>query len=94
MKMVSYLKEEHEHLGIVVDDLLYDVELIHPDIPNTMSMFLNYWDELFPILQAGDLAIREGTPVAPRPSLSIRSSCWLPSPFPLPVATAMRSGNT
>jgi len=60
MKMVSYLKEEHEQLGIVVDDLVYDVALIHPDIPNTMSMFLNYWDELFPILQAGDLAIREG----------------------------------
>ncbi|HXB36039.1 MAG TPA: fumarylacetoacetate hydrolase family protein [Puia sp.] len=60
MKMVSYLKEEHEQLGIVVGDLLYDVGMIHPDIPNTMSMFLNYWDELFPILQAGDLAIREG----------------------------------
>src|ERR1700677_143695 len=59
MKIVSYLKEENEQLGIVVDDLLYEIELIHPDIPNTMNMFLNYWDELFPILQAGGVAIRE-----------------------------------
>lgn len=57
--MVSYLKDEHEQLAIIVDDLLYDVELIHPDIPNTMNMFLTYWDELFPLVQAGDLAIRE-----------------------------------
>jgi len=45
---------------VLVDGLLYDVELIHPDIPNTMNMFLNYWDELFPLVQAGDLAIQEG----------------------------------
>ena len=60
MKLVSYLKDEHEQLALLVDGLLYDVELIHPDIPNTMNMFLNYWDELFPIVQAGDLAIQEG----------------------------------
>jgi fumarylacetoacetate (FAA) hydrolase len=59
MKLVSFLKEDHEKLGIVVDDLLFDVELIHPDVPNTMNMFLNYWDELIPILQAGELAIRD-----------------------------------
>jgi fumarylacetoacetate (FAA) hydrolase len=60
MKLISYLKEEHEQLAVLVDDLLYDMELIHPDIPNTMNMYLNYWDELYPIVQAGDLAIREG----------------------------------
>ena len=60
MKLVSYLKDEHEQLAVFVDGLLYDVGLIHPDIPNTMNMFLNYWDELFPIVQAGDLAIQEG----------------------------------
>jgi fumarylacetoacetate (FAA) hydrolase len=59
MKIISYLKEDREQMAILVEDLLYDVELIHPDIPNTMNMFLNYWDELIPILQAGDLAIRE-----------------------------------
>lgn len=33
MKIVSYLKEEHEQLAILVDDLVYDMETIHPDVP-------------------------------------------------------------
>jgi fumarylacetoacetate (FAA) hydrolase len=60
MKIVSYLKEEHEQLAILVDGWLYDMELIHPDIPNTINMYLNYWEELFPIVQAGVLAIQDG----------------------------------
>jgi fumarylacetoacetate (FAA) hydrolase len=60
MKLVSYLKEEHDQLAILVDGLLYDMEFIHPDIPNSMSMFLNYWDELLPIARAGELAVRGG----------------------------------
>ncbi|HVW62579.1 MAG TPA: fumarylacetoacetate hydrolase family protein [Puia sp.] len=60
MKIVSYLKDQHEQLAILVDGWVYDMELIHPDIPNTMSMYLNYWDELFPLVQAGELAIQDG----------------------------------
>src|SRR5258708_36643022 len=85
MKIVSYLKETQEQLAVLVDDVLYDMELIHPDLPNTMSMFLNYWDELFPIIQAGELAIREGhigrikaVPVGRVPLLA---------PFPFPPSS-------
>jgi len=60
MRIVSYLKEEHEQLAVLVEGLLYDMELIHPDIPNTMGMFLNYWEELYPLVQAGELAIQDG----------------------------------
>jgi fumarylacetoacetate (FAA) hydrolase len=60
MRIVSYLKEDHEQLAIQVEGLLYDMELIHPDIPNTMGMFLNYWEELYPLVQAGELAIQDG----------------------------------
>lgn len=59
MKLVSYLKDENEQLGVLIDDRIYDADMIHPDIPNTMNMFLNYWEELYPIMQAGDLAIRD-----------------------------------
>ena len=61
MKLVTYLKEEHEQLGVLVNGLVHDIDRIHPDIPNTMNMFLNYWDELFPIVQAGVLSLEEGT---------------------------------
>lgn len=82
MKLVSYLKEEHEQLAVLVDGLLYDMELIHPDIPNTMSMFLNYWDELLPIAQAGELSIREGH-IGPGKATPLKEvSLLAPVPFP------------
>src|SRR6202000_149344 len=82
MKLVSYLKEENEQLAVLVDGLLYDVELIHPDIPNTMNMFLNYWDDLFAIVQAGDLAIQEGH-INPAKAVPIEMVQVLaPVPFP------------
>jgi fumarylacetoacetate (FAA) hydrolase len=60
MKLVSYLKDEHDQLALLVDGLLYDMEYLHPDLPNTMSMFLNYWEDLLPQAAMGELAIREG----------------------------------
>lgn len=59
MKLVSYLKEEHDQLAVLVDGLLYDMEKLHPDLPNTMSMFLNYWEDAFPMAQGGVLMIEE-----------------------------------
>ncbi|MDR3715565.1 MAG: fumarylacetoacetate hydrolase family protein [Puia sp.] len=60
MKLVSYLKDEHEQLALLCEDLLFDMELIHPDLPASIGFFLNYWDELIPIVQAGEIAILEG----------------------------------
>jgi fumarylacetoacetate (FAA) hydrolase len=61
MKLVSYLKEEREQLAVLINDMLYDMEVLHPDLPNSMNMFLNYWEENFPVAQAGELMLREGT---------------------------------
>jgi len=82
MKIVSYLKEDHEQLAVLVDGLLYDMELIHPDIPNTMSMFLNYWDEMYPVVQAGDLAIQDGV-IGKSKAVPV-DSVRLLAPVPLP----------
>ena len=60
MKLVSYLKEEHDRLAVLIDGLLYDMEDLHPDLPNSMSMFLNYWEDVLPIAQEGVLMIEEG----------------------------------
>ncbi|MER3498272.1 MAG: fumarylacetoacetate hydrolase [Chitinophagaceae bacterium] len=60
MKLVSYLKEERDQLGVLINNMVYDMEVIHPDLPNSMSMFLNYWEDVFPIAQAGELMLRTG----------------------------------
>ncbi|HEY4062437.1 MAG TPA: fumarylacetoacetate hydrolase family protein [Puia sp.] len=82
MKLVSYLKEERDQLAILVDGLLYDVERIHPDIPNSIGMFLSYWEELLPIVQAGELAVRDGH-IDSRKGVAVEDVRLLaPVPFP------------
>jgi len=60
MKLVSYLKEDHAQLAILVNDLLYDMDILHPDLPVTMTMFLNYWEDVFPIAHSINRSLVEG----------------------------------
>lgn len=60
MKLVSYLKDEQDQLAILVDGMLYDTDLMHPDLPVSMSMFLNYWDDVYPLALGVDRSIRNG----------------------------------
>jgi 2-keto-4-pentenoate hydratase/2-oxohepta-3-ene-1,7-dioic acid hydratase (catechol pathway) len=70
MKLVSYLKDEQDQLAILVDELLYDTDLMHPDLPVSMSMFLNYWEDVLPvalginkILIEGKVSRQQGIPL-------------------------------
>lgn len=60
MKLVSYLKEDRDQLAVLVDGYLYDMENLHPDLPNSMSMFLNYWEDALPMALGGMVMIEEG----------------------------------
>ncbi len=60
MKLVSYIKEGHDQLAVLIENFLYDMEMLHPDLPNSMSLFLNYWDDFFPFAQEGVRMIQEG----------------------------------
>jgi fumarylacetoacetate (FAA) hydrolase len=88
MKLVSYVKEGHEQLGVLINDLVYDMEVLHPDLPGTMSMFLNYWDEAFPVAQAGELMLREGERTSSRGTALSQLQLLAPVPFP----TSCRDG--
>ncbi len=61
MKLVSYVKEGHEQLAVLINGMIYDMEVLHPDLPGTMNMFLTYWDDSFPVAQAGALLLQEGS---------------------------------
>jgi len=87
MKLVSYIKDGHEQLGVLVNELVYAMEVLHPDLPGTMSMFLNYWEDSYPVAQAGEILLREGrtsTRAIPVKELQLLS----PVPFP----TSCRDG--
>jgi fumarylacetoacetate (FAA) hydrolase len=61
MKLVSYLKEDHAQLALLVNGRLYDTDMLHPNLPVTMTMFLNYWDDVFPIAHSINRALLEGS---------------------------------
>ncbi len=60
MKLVSYYKDGQDQLAILVDGLLYDTDLMHPDLPVSMSMFLNYWEDVYPLALGVDRSIKNG----------------------------------
>jgi fumarylacetoacetate (FAA) hydrolase len=60
MKLVTYLKSDYEQLAILVNGKLYDTDILHPDLPISMSMFLNYWDDCLPLALAAEQVIKNG----------------------------------
>lgn len=61
MKLVSYLKGNQEQLAFLVNGLLYDADMLHPSLPFTMTMFLNYWEDMYPIAQTVNRTLIEDT---------------------------------
>src|SRR4026208_325432 len=82
MKLISYLKEEHDQLAVLIEDMVYDMDVLHPDLPNSMSMFLNYWEDSFPLAQAGELMLREGTRTSNKAVPLKDVQLLAPVPFP------------
>ena len=60
MKLVTYLKNGQDQLALCVDGNLYDTDMLHPDLPISMAMFLNYWEDVFPLAQAAEKKIKAG----------------------------------
>ncbi len=88
MKLVSYLKEEQDQVAILTQGLLFNLEFIHPDLPNNMSMLLNYWEEVYPMMQAGLIMIEEGK-IPMNKGVSYEEVTLL---APVPFPTSCRDG--
>ena len=88
MKLVTYLKDEHEQLGVLINEMIYDTEVLHPDLPGTMSMFLNYWEDVFPVARAGELMLKEGSRTSNKGIALKEVQLLAPVPFP----TSCRDG--
>jgi fumarylacetoacetate (FAA) hydrolase len=59
MKLVSYLKDEHDQLAMLKNGLLYDTDLLHMEMPSSMSMFLNFWDDNYSLALKLEQAIED-----------------------------------
>jgi fumarylacetoacetate (FAA) hydrolase len=88
MKFLSYLVEGHDRLAAVIDGRLYDMESLHPELPTNMGMFLNYWEEVLPVAQGGEMLVREGRIGAGKSISETEAEILAPVPFP----TSCRDG--
>ena len=88
MRLVSYLKEGHEQLAVYIDGYLYDTEFLHPDLPNTMSMFLHYWEDALSMALGGEIMVQEGKISANKGVPYESVQLLAPVPFP----TSCRDG--
>jgi len=82
MKLVSYLKDEHDQLAVLINNMVYDMDVLHQDLPNSMGMFLHYWEDSFPVAQAGELMLREGTRTTNKGIPLSEINLLAPIPFP------------
>ena len=62
MKLATYIKDAQEQLALMVNGKLYDLDQLHPDLPLSMSMFLNYWDDYYPLALAADTRLKSEIP--------------------------------
>ncbi len=88
MKLVSYLIDGRDQLAFLVDGLLFDCDLLHPELPNSMNMFLHYWDDMYPIAQQVDAAIKSGR-ISKEQGIPMEDSHML---APVPFPTSCRDG--
>lgn len=64
MKLVTYIKEDYEQLGLIVNGKIYDTDSLHPDLPISMAMFLNFWDDVYPIALAAEQQLKKNIPTS------------------------------
>ena len=88
MKLVTFLNDGHDQLGLVVNNKIYALEELHRDLPNSMAMFLNHWDELMPMARAVEQKVKDGL---------VRNEMGLPFDeaeifAPVPIPTSCRDG--
>jgi len=50
MKLVSYLQNGKERAGLLCNEKVFDIQLLLPQLPETMNKILNRWDEYYPVL--------------------------------------------
>lgn len=60
MKLVTCVNDDRDQLAMLINGNLYPMESLHPDLPISMSMFLNYWDEVMPLAMAVEQRVKDG----------------------------------
>ncbi|MBL7726897.1 MAG: fumarylacetoacetate hydrolase family protein, partial [Dinghuibacter sp.] len=88
MKLVSFLQEDHAHLGMLVNNRVYALERVSSELPNSMAMLLNYWEDYLPMVMAVENGIANGR-IGQEKSIPVAETELL---APVPFPTSCRDG--
>jgi len=88
MKLISYLHNEQENLGVLHNNQVISLDQLHPDLPNSMAMLLNYWDEYLPVAASSVQSIYSGK-LLPSRTLDLNEVLLM---APVPYPTSCRDG--
>jgi fumarylacetoacetate (FAA) hydrolase len=50
MRLVSFLNNDKECVGLIYNDQVYDIHMLQVDLPDSMDSLLKHWDKYYPIL--------------------------------------------
>jgi fumarylacetoacetate (FAA) hydrolase len=89
MKLVTYLRDGHDQLALFVNGQLYDMQELHPSLPNTMQLFLQMWEDVIDLSKSIYKALQTGTHVKNVAPVSFESQTIL---APVPFPTSCRDG--
>ena len=59
MKLVSYLREGQDQLAFVVNNIVYDADIVSASLPSHIGLMLHFWADSFPIAKQTNTAIIE-----------------------------------
>jgi len=82
VQLVSYLRDSHDQLALLIGDLLYNMDELHPDLPGSMGMFLNYWEDAFPLAKRAEEGVRAGRVLQNKGIAYDAVQLLAPVPFP------------
>ncbi|QQL50518.1 fumarylacetoacetate hydrolase family protein [Mucilaginibacter ginkgonis] len=85
MKLVSYISNNLEHLGIFVNGNIYNLHSVDKLIPNTMKAFLWEGEELMEHARKVDASLRNG-------SIKAKEELFFELIAPVPYPTSCRDG--
>lgn len=90
MKLVTYVREDVDQLAMLVNGQLYNLQDLHPELPTTMQMFLQMWEDVIDIAKAIEARLKEGH--SPRSNIhgTPYDEATLMAPVPFP--TSCRDG--
>lgn len=89
MKLVTYLHDGADQLAILIGDKLYNTQDLHPNLPNTMHLFLHMWEDVIDIALTVNEQLKAGRHIgSARPVDYASAQILAPVPFP----TSCRDG--